>query len=118
LPQPPNDTEKYVYAKRNLWVLTLFSLVSFVCLAISQFRLSQASPWFWAYVPFLAFTVVYYLISLRELATGTSNCGRNESPIDMCRTFAAHVELSTPEELLLSYYDPGPMHLSMVAVPW
>lgn len=65
LPQPPNKREKYAYAKRNLWVLTLCSLVSFVCLAISQVRLSQASPWFWAYVPFLAFTVGYYLISLR-----------------------------------------------------
>jgi hypothetical protein len=53
-----------------------------------------------------------------ELTTGNTSCGRNESPIDMCRTFAAHVELSTPGELLLSYYDPGPMHLSMVAVPW
>lgn len=65
LPQPPTDDEKYIYAKRRLWVLTLCSLVSFVCLVISQFRLSQANPWFWAYVPFLIFTIGYYLISLR-----------------------------------------------------
>ena len=29
LPQPPDDVEKFCYVRRNLWVLTTFSLVSF-----------------------------------------------------------------------------------------
>src|SRR4051794_20182731 len=65
LPKPPTDREKYSYAKRHLWVLTLFSLVSFCCLVASQFKLAQSTPWMWIYVPLLVFTVVYYLISLR-----------------------------------------------------
>ena len=60
----------------------------------------------------------FFTTGWTELTTGSTDCGRNPSPIDMCRTFAAHVELSTTSELLLSYYDPGPSHLSMVAVPW
>lgn len=65
LPQPPDDTEKYSYVRRNLWVLTLFSLVSFSCLATSQFLLARSTPWLWVIVPMLGVTVVYYLISLR-----------------------------------------------------
>ncbi|MCT9933785.1 cellulose synthase catalytic subunit [Planotetraspora sp. A-T 1434] len=65
LPQPPDDREKDLYAKRNLWVLTLSSLVSFCCLVASQVQLAKSTPWLWVYVPFLVFTVVYYLISLR-----------------------------------------------------
>ena len=60
----------------------------------------------------------FFTTGWTELTSGTSGCGSNPSPIDMCRTFAAHVELSTEDQLLLSYYDPGPSHLSMVAVPW
>jgi len=45
--------------------LTGSSLVSFGCLAVSQFELARSSPWLWIYVPLLGFTVVYYLVSLR-----------------------------------------------------
>ncbi|WP_181871108.1 glycosyltransferase family 2 protein [Sphaerisporangium album] len=65
LPQPPDDREKYFYVKRHQWVLTLSSFVSFGCLVISQYRLVQSSPWLWAFMPLLFFTVVYYLVSLR-----------------------------------------------------
>jgi len=65
LPQPPDDKEKYSYVKRNLWVLTASSLVSFSCLVVSQYQLARSSPWLWAYVPFLIFTILYYLTSLR-----------------------------------------------------
>lgn len=65
LPQPPTDREKYAYVKRHLWVLTLSSLISFVCLVLSQFKLAASTPLLWVYVPLLVFTVVYYLISLR-----------------------------------------------------
>ena len=49
--------------KRRLWVLTLASVVSFGCLTVSQVALAQASPR-WIFGPPLAFTVVYYLVSL------------------------------------------------------
>jgi cellulose synthase (UDP-forming) len=65
LPKPPDDQEKYTYIKRRLWVLTGCSFVSFGCLITSQFRLTQSSRWLWLYVPLLAFTVLYYLTSLR-----------------------------------------------------
>jgi cellulose synthase (UDP-forming) len=65
LPLPPTDREKYAYAKRHLWVLTLSSLVSFCCLVASQFKLAQSTPWMWLYMPLLIFTVLYYLVSLR-----------------------------------------------------
>lgn len=65
LPQPPNDIEKLSYTSRRLWILTLCSLVSFCCLTVSQVSLVKSSPFFWVYAPFLFFTVVYYLISLR-----------------------------------------------------
>jgi len=65
LPQPPDDAEKYAYIRRRLWVLTCCSLVSFGCLIASQFLLAQSSRWLWGYVPLLAFTILYYLTSLR-----------------------------------------------------
>ncbi|MEZ3177428.1 glycosyltransferase [Streptomyces pimonensis] len=65
LPLPPTDREKYAYARRHLWILTTGSLVSFCCLAVSQFELARSAPPLWAYTPLLAFTVVYYLVSLR-----------------------------------------------------
>ncbi|MFE1982631.1 glycosyltransferase family 2 protein [Streptomyces mirabilis] len=64
LPQPPDDAEKYSYTRRHLWVLTLGSLISFACLAVSQFLFTASSPWFWLTMPLLAFVVADYLISL------------------------------------------------------
>ena len=64
LPNPPNDTERYSYVRRHLWVLILCSIVSFGFLTVSQLRLANASPWFWCYVPFLFFTIAYFLVSL------------------------------------------------------
>lgn len=65
LPQPPSDHEKYSYTRRYLWVLTISSLISFCCLVVSQLTLAASTPWMWAYMPLLFFTIVYYLISLR-----------------------------------------------------
>lgn len=64
LPQPPDDREKYAYIGRRLWVLTCCSLVSFSCLTVAQFRLARSTPWLWVYLPFLLFTILYYLVSL------------------------------------------------------
>jgi cellulose synthase (UDP-forming) len=64
VPLPPTDTEKYAYRKRRLWVLTLASLVSFGCLIVSQVLFLRVAPWLSLFVPFIAFTVAYYVISL------------------------------------------------------
>ncbi|MCP3819926.1 glycosyltransferase [Streptomyces sp. A3M-1-3] len=71
LPQPPDDQEKHSYAGRRLWVLTGSSLISVGCLAVSQFRQVQSSPWLWVFLPFLVFTLLYYLTSLRVNAFTT-----------------------------------------------
>jgi len=46
-------------------VLTISSLVSMGCLALSQFRLASSAPLLWMFAPLLTFTVLYYVISLR-----------------------------------------------------
>jgi cellulose synthase (UDP-forming) len=65
MPTPPTDEEKYSYVVRNLWILNLCSIVGFLCLMVSQVKFSQSSPMMWAFVPFLGFTIIYYLVSLR-----------------------------------------------------
>ena len=64
LPQPPDDNEKYAYVNRNASLLVTCSIVSFGALLFSQARMIQVSPWFWAYLPFLIFTGLYFLVSL------------------------------------------------------
>ncbi|MER6994645.1 glycosyltransferase family 2 protein [Streptomyces sp. NPDC000410] len=65
LPVPPSDEERYSYARRHLWVLTVSSLISVTCLVVSQFRLAASTPLLWIFAPLLMFSVVYYMISLR-----------------------------------------------------
>lgn len=64
LPAPPDDHEKYCYIQRHLWVLVSCSIVSFSCLALSQLRLVRSAPWMWLFVPFLIFTILYYVVSI------------------------------------------------------
>jgi cellulose synthase (UDP-forming) len=65
LPAPPTDEEKHRYVHRQLPVLLVSSVVSLGALTVSQVHLLQLRAWLWALVPFLAFTLVYFLISLR-----------------------------------------------------
>ena len=65
LPAVPTDEEKAGYADRNLALIICPSLASFAALLISQSRFVLLSPALaWAFLPFVAFTVVYYVISL------------------------------------------------------
>ncbi|MBS2964922.1 glycosyltransferase [Actinocrinis puniceicyclus] len=64
LPQPPDDHEKYSYVKRNAMLLVWASVLSFGFLVYSQLRMIQVSAWFWVYLPFLVFTVLYFVISV------------------------------------------------------
>jgi cellulose synthase (UDP-forming) len=65
LPTPPTDHEKHLYTARQLSVLLVSSMVSLTCLTISQLHLVHLRAWLWLLVPFLAFTLFYYLISAR-----------------------------------------------------
>lgn len=49
--------------------------------------------------------------------TGIVPCS-NGTGADLCRAFFGHPELSTTSNLLMSYYNPGDMHVDVVAVPW
>ena len=51
LPVPPDDREKYSYAKRGTRVLVVFSMLSFFSLVYSQILMTKLSPWMWVYVP-------------------------------------------------------------------
>jgi cellulose synthase (UDP-forming) len=65
LPAAPTDEEKIGYADRNLALIIGSSLASFGALLISQARFVFLSPAFaWSFLPFVAFTIAYYVISL------------------------------------------------------
>jgi len=64
LPQPPDDVEKYSYVNRRAMLLIWASVVSFGFLIYSQVRMIEVSAWFWAYLPFLTFTIGYFAVSL------------------------------------------------------
>jgi cellulose synthase (UDP-forming) len=65
LPAPPTDEEKNSYADRNVALIIRTSLASFGALLISQARFVFLDPAFtWSFMPFVAFTVAYYLLSL------------------------------------------------------
>jgi cellulose synthase (UDP-forming) len=65
LPTPPTNEEKTVYVHRQLGVLLVSSMVSLAFLSTSQFHLVRLRFWLWFLIPFLLFTLFYYLISLR-----------------------------------------------------
>ncbi|HEU5353696.1 MAG TPA: glycosyltransferase family 2 protein [Actinocrinis sp.] len=64
LPQPPDDTEKYAYVNRQAMLLIWASVASFGFLVYSQVRMIEVSPWFWVYLPFLTFTIAYFVVSV------------------------------------------------------
>jgi cellulose synthase (UDP-forming) len=65
LPAAPTDEEKTGYADRNLALIICPSLASFAALLISQTRFVFLNPAFmWSFLPFVAFTIAYYVISL------------------------------------------------------
>ena len=55
-----------------------------------------------------------------RLLTGRVPCTRSTGPgpEDLCRALIGHPELSTPGDLLISYYDPGNEHVAVAAYPW
>jgi cellulose synthase (UDP-forming) len=64
LPLAPDEREKGAYADRNVALITRASLASFGALLISQCKFVLVEPVLLVFAPLLAFTVVYYVISL------------------------------------------------------
>ena len=64
LPVPPTDGEKTSYIRREVPVLIVASVLSMSMLLVSQVHFLSLSPWLLVFAPYLAFTVVYFLISL------------------------------------------------------
>ncbi|HXZ98799.1 MAG TPA: glycosyltransferase family 2 protein [Candidatus Binatia bacterium] len=69
LPVPPADGEKHLYVHRQVSVLLVSSLISVICLTASQYHLLRLHLWLWVLAPFLVFTLLYYLVSLRVTLT-------------------------------------------------
>jgi cellulose synthase (UDP-forming) len=64
LPVPPDDTEKYAYVRRHLWLLSVCATLSVPPLVYGQVRMVLNSAWFWVYVPFAVFGVLCFLLSV------------------------------------------------------
>src|SRR5436309_3879215 len=65
LPPAPTDEETTRYVDSNLALIVRTSLASFGALLISQARFVFLTPVFtWCFLPLVAFTCAYYLISL------------------------------------------------------
>ena len=90
LPAPPTDEEKKSYADRNIALIIRTSLASFGALLISQARFVFLTPALtWSFLPFLTFTVVYYVLSLTvnagtrgfDQAAHVGPCPRGTRPV-------------------------------------
>lgn len=64
LPTPPSGAEKLKYSDRNLALIMRASLFSFGALLISQIRFVITARPLLVYAPLIAFTLIYYVISL------------------------------------------------------
>jgi hypothetical protein len=56
----------------------------------------------------------------RQTGTGRVPCtaGQRTQAVNLCRALIGHPELSTPNELLISFFNPGDSHVEVVAYPW
>jgi hypothetical protein len=53
----------------------------------------------------------------RETRTGQVPCTAGK-PDALCRALIGHPELSTPDNLLISFFNPGTSHVEVAAYPW
>jgi cellulose synthase (UDP-forming) len=112
LAPPPDDSEKYSYAGRNLPYLTTGLVISAACLVISQLRFEAPSPALW---PFMAVTITYLIYQVISLPVNFTGRGFDLAA-HRARIGAWHPEAypsvdiylpicGEPIELLLSSWD-------------
>jgi hypothetical protein len=53
----------------------------------------------------------------RETSSGRVRCTPGRPP-GLCRALIGHPELSTPDDLLISFFNPGTSHVEVAAYPW
>jgi len=56
----------------------------------------------------------------RQIQGGRVPCtaGQRTQPVNLCRALIGHPELSTRNELLMSFYNPGDSHVEVAAFGW
>jgi hypothetical protein len=56
----------------------------------------------------------------RQIQAGRVSCtaGKRTQPLDLCRALIGHPELSTRDELLISFFNPGDSHVEVSAFGW
>ena len=56
----------------------------------------------------------------RQIQSGRVPCtaGQRTRPVDLCRALIGHPELSTGDELLMSFYNPGDSHVEVATFGW
>jgi len=72
LPVAPTDVEKHNYVHRHLPLIVGSTVLSMAGVAVSMTHFGLIDPGVWVFLAFLAFTVVYFLISLRVNAFSRS----------------------------------------------
>src|SRR6266436_5551906 len=83
---PPNQDEMYSYSERHHWIMVITSFLSFIGLSISQVKFALAAPWLWWLLPFLVFTLFYYLTSLiTSICTPDFNVDLHRAFIELWR---------------------------------
>lgn len=65
LPEPPSSrTEKFLYAKRYFWILTLGGVVSTPLLVYSQFQFIKSESRLWLLAPVMVLTPIVFIVRL------------------------------------------------------
>jgi hypothetical protein len=56
----------------------------------------------------------------RQIQTGQVPCtaGKRAQAVDLCRALVGHPELSTPNALVISFFNPGTSHVQVTVDPW
>jgi cellulose synthase (UDP-forming) len=65
LPSPPDDEQKFSYAKRYIWLVCFCAVASFACVAYSTTRFSLVSDELWGFVGLIGFAAIGLMISMQ-----------------------------------------------------
>jgi cellulose synthase (UDP-forming) len=65
LPQPPTDRQKFSYVKRYMWLLNVFTLSSFACVAFSTVHFTLMDDDLWVFLGLLCLAGLGLVISIQ-----------------------------------------------------
>ncbi|HET8907161.1 MAG TPA: glycosyltransferase family 2 protein [Ktedonobacterales bacterium] len=88
-PRAPHNKEKYLYLRRHPWLIVPLSCISFVSVMISSARFLNTNRWMWWLMPYLAFTILYFFVSLAvNLYYGGFNLKRHKRLVEHWAPYA------------------------------